>query len=241
MYTVIIPVIWEENEFKQARFEKTKPLIDVLGKSLLEKCLESFYSKNFVMRFIFIINENQLNEELKNILNKHGKIIEKKPDESLGDSISQLKNYIDKNSGLIITNFSHYINWDFDNFLKHCDQYEGCIPIFYSINSKYPYLKVDNYDIVEKIKYRPRFSNYTVFGMYFFKRAEDFFKHLLNINSKNIYINDIFDIDVIYNEFIENKNISIYNVYFKNIYLLNSPKEFHESIKRLKQDFYEKN
>ena len=235
MYTVIVPILWDEAQFKKRGFfEESKPLINVMGKPMVLKSLESFNSKNFTMNYIFIVNENQLTESLKYYLTPYGKIIEKQASEDLLSVIFNNRYSINDYSKLIIANFCQYINWDFDDVLKYADLYDGCIATFYSRDSNYNYLKVNYENIVTKIKYRHEVSNYASCGIYFFKNFNYFLK-IVNPYLQNINIKDIFDIDLIYGDVLNIDKISIYNIPLKNLYLLNTPDEFLTSIDKLKK------
>ena len=197
MYTVIVPILWDEAQFKKRGFfEESKPLINVMGKPMVLKSLESFNSKNFTMNYIFIVNENQLTESLKYYLTPYGKIIEKQASEDLLSVIFNNRYSINDYSKLIIANFCQYINWDFDDVLKYADLYDGCIATFYSRDSNYNYLKVNYENIVTKIKYRHEVSNYASCGIYFFKNFNYFLK-IVNPYLENTNIKHIFDIDLI--------------------------------------------
>lgn len=238
MYTVIIPIIWEEDQFKKSGFQKSKPLIDVLGKPMVEKFLEIFKSKNFIMNFLFIVNESQLTNELEQILTSHGTIIKKQDNEDILCAIlNSFSHKINHYSRLIIANYSQYIDWDFDDFLSHCQKHEVCSAVFYTSDKNYNYIKVNDDNFLEKIRYRSEVSNLALPGIYFFSKAINFFKAGLNIYNAKIKINNIFDIDLVYQEFLKDTNISTYNIHVNNLYLLNTPIEFRKNIQRLKQRF----
>lgn len=239
MYAVVIPILWDEKEFQSCGFEDSKPLINVLGKPMIEKFLESFRSNDFKIKFFFIVNKDQLTDELEIILNKYGEILKKTKHQNFLNIILTLDNKVPPSSKLIIANFSQYIDWNMDEFLHHCNQYNGCLATFYSINKNYSYIKKDiKTGLITDFYYKPGISNSAICGIYYYNNIKDFSKSSSKLLSGSYFEDKIFSLTLIYRKFIEmGKSISNFNIEKANIYPLNSPLEFMENIQKLKKRY----
>ena len=221
---ILIPMGGLGSRFSKSHPGQLKPLIDVCGKTMLERVINNF---NQLKDITFIIVTSKIigvNANFVKILKKSNlkyRII-------LIDNLTQgpactcllAKQYIKNNDPLIITNCDQII-MDFNlNFLtKFADLNgaDGVIGTFHSNSNKNSYVKLGEDLRIQEIKEKIVISNIATNGLHFWAKGNDFVRSALQMISLNDKYSNEFYVAPTYNYLIkEGKKILpyYYNLHF---------------------------
>lgn len=198
---ILIPMAGLGSRFKDAGYDKPKPLIDVNGKTMIERVLENFNNhptkKN---KFTIIYNLNQIDtNELADSIFKVVNFFERVPltEQTQGpaDSCLQAEHTINTNEELIIINCDQIIldfNWTyFETFLK-INKPDAVIGTFFSNHPRNSYICLNQNNEVAVTKEKQVISNIATNGFHYWSKASLFFDSV-----KKMMLND----DCFNNEF----------------------------------------
>lgn len=211
---IIIPMAGSGQRFIKSGFKEIKPLINIDGKTMIERIIEIFPKDS---QFIFICNKEHkdttpIEGVLKNAA-KNGNIIWIEPHkkgpvysclsifDSLGDNEEVFVNYCD------------LLNcWDFDNFIKTVRRgnYDGALPAFRGFHPAslgdtfYAYMRTNErnelLEIREKASFtEDRMEEFASAGGYYFAKARDFKKYCKELLDKEMTTSGEYYLSIPYN------------------------------------------
>lgn len=202
---ILIPMAGAGKRFVEAGYTQPKPFIDICGKPMIQRVVESL---NIDGNYIFLIQKEHMdNYNIGNIIEQFCsdyKIITVNGiTEGAACTALLAKNEINNNKPLIIANSDQIVDWNSSQFLSYANNYDGCIPVFYSTNPKWSYAKIHNGFVYEVAEKKPISSHATV-GIYFFRQGKWFVKAAESMIEANTRTNGEFYICPVYNEMIAN-------------------------------------
>ncbi len=229
------------SRFVQAGFIDPKPLIPVLGKTMVEWAMKSFNFLDKIQnyRLIFVvlhehIEKYQIDVKLKALFGEQTIVI---PATGVlnGQSKSCMlaKQYIDNDSKLFIYNCDTYMTSNIWDIIVKEDP-DGVIPCFEATNPSYSYAKVDSGGNVVEVAEKQAISNLATIGMYYFKKGSDYVQAAETQFAGNKTYNNEFYVGPCYNELIvAGKHIKIASVLTR--WIIGTPDE----LKNFEQNYKE--
>jgi len=135
---VVIPMSGKGSRFLRAGYSKPKPLIEVLGKPMIEWVVSMFPGAT---DFTFICREDHLRDtELREVLNRvapQGKILSISPHKlgpvhALLKSVEYLSQSGPSDSSYMVSYCDYYMHWDFADFEKVMlhGAFDGAVPCY---------------------------------------------------------------------------------------------------------------
>jgi len=208
---ILIPMAGSGNRFIKEGYTVPKPLIEFLGKPMIQHAVESLGAKG---QYIFVTrkyeNEEQ-NKELKKTLEKivNDPIILEVDYLTQGPACTCLlaKEHINNTEPLIITNCDQILEWkskDFFNFLSNTDC-DGIVVTYDETTEKNSYIKLDENGYGIELAEKKVISPYSLNGIHYWKEGRHFVESAEQMIEKDIRTNNEFYISTSYNEMIENK------------------------------------
>lgn len=224
----------EGKRFKDAGYTLPKPLIDIFGKPMIVRALESL---NIEGKYYFIVRDN---EYLKEILFAIESVKPKSDfylvqNTTAGAAVSALKfqNSINHDEELIIANCDQIMNWNSEDALQALRKYDAGVVTVKSTDPKHSYIKIEN-DLPISFKEKEVISDHALTGIHYWKKAKYFFdsaNKMIMLNEKSA--NDEFYIAPTYNYLIQEKlHVGSYMINNDNISFVGTPddlKEYNES------------
>lgn len=205
----------EGSRFALEGYTFPKPLIDVLGKPMIQQVVENL---NFDAEYIFLVRKDHLtkysglNETLNRITKGRYKVV-------VVDSLTEgaactallAKEFINDGDDLLIANSDQIIEYSKDNFLslKRFTSVDGIVFTFNAVHPKWSFVKVNDHGYVTDVAEKNPISNIATCGIYWYRHGKDFVECAENMIRKNIRVNNEFYIAPVYNEFIQNKKTLI--------------------------------
>jgi|TARA_B110000967_G_scaffold120878_1_gene123496 NDP-sugar pyrophosphorylase family protein len=216
----MFPMAGEGSRFKKIGYRTSKPVIQIGGESLIEKCISSLpKSKNE----IFLLSEK--NYKNKNIIEKISKannhsnkvfISVNEMTEGQASTCLLARDQIDDNSSLMISSCDYEINYDTYDLQKIRSDYDPDVIIFTFKLGSQPVGSYENFGycveesglvskIVEKqcISEEPM-NDHMITGTFWYKEAKDFKDASDHLIKENIRINNEFYVGTSINHLIDN-------------------------------------
>lgn len=203
---VVLPIAGNGQRFIDGGYKTIKPLIEIEGKYIVEKSMESLdYSNSNV---IFIVRKEHVAEfDIENKLKaKFGKeIIVLKVEKITAGALCTCllaENYIDNENPLIIFTPDCYFEPKFE--LGKVDQkYDGLVAVFQSKSPAHSYVVLDENEFVTKAAEKEVISENAVGGLYYFRHGNLFVKYAKKQIELAIKTNGEYYICPVYNLLIE--------------------------------------
>jgi NDP-sugar pyrophosphorylase family protein len=206
---ILLPMAGAGKRFAECGYDKPKPLIDVMGKPMIERVIENLGYEN---DYVFLVQKSHLDlygDELRKTFSKTNsyKIVEV-PGLTEGAACTALlaEDAVSPQSPLMIANTDQIMDWNRAEFYDYfytssCD---GVIFTFKSLDKKHSYAKLDALDkYVTEVAEKVVISNNATVGVYVWRTANMFFNAAKEMIRKNIRTNNEFYICPAYNVNIE--------------------------------------
>jgi NDP-sugar pyrophosphorylase family protein len=235
---ILIPMAGLGDRFKSQGYQLPKPLIDVMGKPMIERVIESL---GLIGHFIFVINKNSgYVDKLKTLLNRlsfHPTIIEiDYITEGPASTCLLAKEFI-KDKPLIITNCDQIMEWDgrMFNAFTYGDM-DGTVVTYPIKTEKNSYVRLDENDNAIEFAEKKIISEYSLNGIHYWKNGSDFINSAEEMIKKNIRVNNEFYIAPTYNEMIadKTKKVTIYEISLEEHWAVGTPEDLNKYLEHVK-------
>lgn len=170
---IIIPMAGLGSRFPRSKYP-TKPLIDVNGKPMIIRAVESLDLNG---KYYFVIRKDRSVEEIKQRING---IVDSTFIEidhiTEGPAVTALmcSDLMDKDDELVIANCDQIMEWNSKLFLHNARLYDGCIVTYHSDTPKNSYARLDRKGCVVELKEKEVISNVSLNGIHYWRRAQYF-------------------------------------------------------------------
>lgn len=210
MLNVVVPMAGKSSFFSDKEFQFPKPLIEIEGRMMIDRVIDSLKRIPDPKRFVFVINESDATQyHLDNViklLTDQSSIVVYQRAETKGAICSVLLGieHINSEAELVISNADSVLECDLSQVLqslreRNADAGTLC---FESVHPQWSYVMADEKQkIIEAAEKRPISKN-AIAGFYYFKRGRDFVSAAMNCIEKDVQINGRFFISHTFNELI---------------------------------------
>jgi len=178
---ILIPMAGEGSRFKINGYENPKPLIDIDGRPMIQRVLETLDLEG---RYIFIVREysdSLLNKKLEKVLKSSVKncLIIKTKIKTRGSAETCLlaKEYINSQDKLVITNCDQLMDWRsslFNNFINKNKDLDGVVVTYDSQDEKNSFVLLDKNNLAKRIEEKQAISSTALVGLHYWKKGSDF-------------------------------------------------------------------
>ena len=204
---ILIPMAGEGSRFAKKGYQFPKPLIDVIGKPMIQRVVENLY---FDAEYIFLVRREHL-EKYSGLLNTLKLVTKNKCKIVVVDSLTEgaactallAEQYIDNDEDLLIANSDQIVEYEKFNFLslKNLTSANGIVFTFNATHPKWSFVKVEN-GFVSEVAEKDPISDTATCGIYWYRKGADFVSCAKKMISKNTRVNGEFYIAPVYNELI---------------------------------------
>ncbi len=237
MMNLVIPIASSSQFFSIETYGYPKPLIEVIGKPMIQHVVENLTQSAIFKKIIFIVKQDECEKyHLDNTLNLLSPI---KPEiiklrlDTQGALCSVLLSveHIDNSEPLIIANADQIFDGGISSQLKEFSRSKldaACLT-FNSVHPRWAYVRVDRKNqVIEAAEKRP-ISKHAVAGVYLYKSGSDFVKYGMSSIKHSSSIDDKYFISPVFNEFIlANKKVGHYEVLNERYHTFYSPQKIEE-------------
>ena len=235
MINIVIPMAGKGQRFIESGYDKPKPMIDVCGEPMIKRVIDSLTLKNSECNFIFIAQQEHLDNGLREYLEQHGTIIPLNTvTEGAACTTLMALRHINNDTPLVIANCDQYLEWDFDDFIDKSKDYDGSLVVFNSTNPHHSYALLKQKAVV-RVAEKEVISDKACAGIYYFKSGGEYIESVVMMIAKNIRTNNEFYIAPAYNELIsQGAKVNIYEVDVNKKHMLGTPNELEIFLYKVK-------
>lgn len=173
---IVIPLAGAGTRFTKAGVDTPKPLIEVMGRTLIEHSIRSF---DVPGKFIFITRDygsDTLNDRLSNILKtlrpECTEIRLKEMTSGAVETVLKARNLIDNDTPLVVYNCDQIIQWD-ANEIQQCLEGDAMVALYESRDPKNSFAQIED-GVVTRFAEKDPISNHALIGWHYWKRGDTF-------------------------------------------------------------------
>lgn len=231
---IIIPMGGNGSRFPRDKYPH-KPLIDIHGKPMIQRALESLGLDG---DYYFVIRRDENTDTVKNIIENivgSPKFIEiEQTTEGPACSALLFEHDIDNDNELVIANCDQIMEWSSKMFLLNAREYEGCVVTYYSTTDKNSYIKIGPSGLGIELREKQVISNISLNGIHYWRKGEYFVysaKRMIRANDRAP--NGEFYIAPTYNYMIDHgQRVGIYHIPNEQHHAVGDPHDLEKYLKR---------
>jgi hypothetical protein len=152
-----------------------KPLIDVNGKPMIVRAIESLGIDG---QYHFIIRRNEFTQIIVEIISKtvkNPRFVEvTQTTAGPASSAMMFKDKINNDQELVIANCDQIMEWDTDLFFHNVRLYDGAVVTYHSDTDKNSYARLDKQGRVTEIREKQVISNISLNGIHYWRQGRHF-------------------------------------------------------------------
>lgn len=244
MLNIVIPMAGRGSRFQEAGYTFPKPLIDVLGKTMIEVVVDNLRPQ-CDHRFVFICQKEHYDKyDLYHILqnatqDKFEVVKINGITEGAACTVLMAAQYIDNDADLFIANSDQVVDIKIDDFITagRENKKDGLIMTFKASHPKWSYARVDQTGKVMEVAEKKLISDKATVGIYYFGQGKDYVRGAQQMIEKDIRTNNEFYVCPVYNELIlANKNVYIYDIPVEKMHGLGTPEDLNAFLSWTKEN-----
>ena len=222
---VVIPMAGYGSRMKEAGYENSKPMIDVIDRKMIEVVVDNLALEDVFYHFIVRQEDSDiydLTEFLPTIIPESCEAKVHCIDgvsEGAACSVLTIEHLIDNETPLVVVNSDQEIIWG-DNPWEIEDE-DGVIFTFKASGNKYSYAKSED-GLVTEVAEKVQISDDATAGAYYWRKGSFFVEAAKEMINKDITTNGEFYVAPVYNEMLD-KKVVIRPV--NDVYHLGTPEE----------------
>ena len=175
MVNIVIPMAGLGSRFPRDKYYLPKPLIDVNGKPMITRALESL---DIDGQYHFILRNDEFLKITKDVIAKTVKnpnfVIVDETTEGPACSVLLFKEFINNNDELVTANCDQIMEWSSKLFFHNVRLYDGAVVTYYSDTDKNSYVKLDRQGRAIQFAEKEVISNISLNGIHYWKHGSDF-------------------------------------------------------------------
>jgi NDP-sugar pyrophosphorylase family protein len=237
---IVIPMAGLGSRFRDAGFEKPKPLIDVRGRPMYAWATESLPLEK-ASRLIFILLASQpefpdLKRDIEKRYAARNPVVLSVPELTAGQAITVLraKELIDNNEPLLIHNadtaFEADTGWTDKALAENLD---GALLVFHSNEKRWSFSRENSAGFVEEVREKEVISPWATTGTYWFRHGTDFVRTAeARFNSGKREASEYY-VGPLYNDLISS-GAKVRNFPISKLYCFGTPKDLETTLRNLR-------
>lgn len=227
---ILIPMAGAGTRFAKLGYKLPKPLIDVKGKPMIQRVVESL---NLDAKYIFLAQKSHCEEyNLKSFLNcitNYNCEIVPVDGITEGAACTTLlaKKHINNSDPLLIVNSDQYVDWDSSEFMYYtiCRPHlDASILTFRANETKWSYAQLNKDGFVERVAEKQVISDLATVGIYYWKQGSAYVSCAEEMIQKNIRVNHEFYVCPVFNQAIE-RGMKITTFDVKSMWGMGTPED----------------
>jgi NDP-sugar pyrophosphorylase family protein len=175
MVNIVIPMAGLGSRFPRDKFYLPKPLIDVNGKPMIQRAIESL---DIDGQYYFVLRNDEFLNIQKDVISKIVKnpvfVTVDQTTEGPACSVLLFKDYINTEDELVTANCDQIMDWSSKLFFHNVRLYDGAVVTYYSDTDKNSYVKLDRTGRAVQFAEKEVISNISLNGIHYWKQGRYF-------------------------------------------------------------------
>jgi dTDP-glucose pyrophosphorylase len=234
---LVIPIASNSKFFSIEEYGYPKPLIEIIGKPMIQHVIENLTQDTDFKKVIFIVKQDECDKyHLDNTLNLLSPIkpeIIKLRSDTQGALCSVLLavEHINHAEPLVIANADQIFDGGIGGYLKkfRSSNMDAACLSFNSVHPRWSYVRVDHKNqVLETAEKRP-ISKHAVAGLYMYNKGSDFVRYGMDSIKHGSSVDGKYFISPVFNEFIlANKKVGHFEISNDRYHTFYSPQKIEE-------------
>jgi NDP-sugar pyrophosphorylase family protein len=213
---IVVPMAGEGRRFKDASYSNPKPLIDVLGKEMIQRVIDNLTPKQN-HHFIFLcqkehILQYQIDKKLRSWTKSCDIIQVNDVTEGAALTVLLAKELISNHNPLVIANCDQFIKTDINNFLSDAKKSDVLIITMKATGTKWSYAKTNSEGLVTQVAEKKVISKEATVGIYYFRTGSLFVDAAYAMIANNDRVNNEFYVAPVYNYLCHDHTVQTYSI-----------------------------
>lgn len=219
MIDVVIPMAGNGQRFRDAGFVDPKPLIDIAGRPMIVRVMESLSPAGGA--WFVLVSRLEAVPSAGNVT----LVGLDEPTRGAAETLLKAADAVTSDA-VIVANCDQLLFGGVDDFLAACAGYDAGIVTFNSTNPHHSYVCVDGDDVVTKIAEKQVISDNALLGIYWFADADCMFDYAAEVLNAGIRVNGEFYISSILQFMVDDgMRIKAFEVDVHDKHILGTPEE----------------
>ncbi len=231
---IVVPMAGEGKSYQRAGFTFPKPLVDVLGKPMIQWVVENMNTEG---KFVFIVLKEHFEKYslnyLLNLIAPGCEIIQlNEPTQGAAISVLEAQHLFNDQDPVVVVNSDQLIKWNSNEFFyaMAADECDGGIVTFESTHPKWSFVKTGKEGFVTETAEKKPISNQATAGVYYFKQGSELIKYAKQMIDSNVKTNNEYFVCPIYSEYIkDSKKIRAFPI--EKLWSFSTPEDLELFIK----------
>lgn len=205
---VVIPMAGLGKRFADAGYSFPKPLIDVNGKPMIQRVVDSLNFEE--ARFIFVANSSHAEKYhlaalLDQVAPGHELLLVDNLTRGAAETVLVAEELIDSSAPLVIANSDQLIDWDANQIMFgwQSTRVDAGVLVFESTHPKWSFVRLDQSDNVVEVAEKKPISNIATVGVYYFRHGSSFVHAAKEMIRTNQTVNGEFYVAPTLNELVK--------------------------------------
>jgi len=201
---ILIPMSGRGSRFAQQGYAKPKPLIEFLGKPMVQHVLENLGLHNTFT--LCVLREHydadpQLFNRLRDMAADLNLVFVDQVTQGAAETCLLAKQHIKPKETLFIANCDQMMVWDQDHFEEWlaAERLDGAMLTFFKDTTAYSYVEVDSDGLAVRTAEKQVISPHATTGIYVWTRGEDFVWAAEQMIADDVRVNNEFYVCPVYN------------------------------------------
>jgi dTDP-glucose pyrophosphorylase len=227
--------------FKESGYTTPKPLLNLDGKTMIERVLENVMSKEVQSLILLMSKETEI--EIKFLEDKYpwskvSKVVLEEKTNGPATTVFMAKELLDLNGPLLIANSDQILAHPVANDYNLIEKYDGIIWAMRDNDPKWSFVKIDDQNCGVFVAEKEVISNLATVGIYCFKKTSDFFNAYKKMIENLELVNGEYYVAPTFNHIFTNKSVYVSDLGTVSTVMfgLGTPKDF-EYFKALPERF----
>lgn len=231
---ILIPIAGEAKSFREAGFVFPKPLVEILGKPMIQWVIDNFRALD--AQFVVVCNDEDirlynLDTMLKEVATGCHVLVQERPGQGAACSALLAIEYINKDDELILAGGDQYLDIDVPSVIEQfrASPADAAVITFPSVHPQYSYVRVDeNGWVIEAAEKKP-ISKHATVGVYWYRRGADFVEAAMRMIEKKDMFNDQYYLCPAFNQLIlANKRVLNRTIRVEEFVPFGTPERVHQ-------------
>lgn len=240
---IVVPMAGLGSRFSNVGYDKPKPFIDVLGKTMIERVLDNLKVEG--ARYILLARKEHMEAEpdLVRQLTARGDVTfvaVDKVTEGAACTIALARPALDRNAPVLIANCDQIVDFDCSTYIRDAQarRLHGSILVFRdkTRDPKWSFAKVGGNGLVTEVREKIAISDLATVGLYYFASAQLFFDAALDMIALNDRVNNEFYVCPVYNYSVrEGQKVGVFEVEATAMHGIGTPNDLNDYIRLISQ------
>lgn len=231
---ILIPMAGEGRRFVLSGFEVPKPMIDVLGKPMIQWAVDTL---GLCGHYIFITKKQHAVYGLKRVLTTvypGCDIIDiDYTTEGAACTCLLAKRFIDNEDELVIANCDQIMRWDgakFMDYINNSTDLDGAVVTYTAVTDKNSYVRLNDEGVAVEFAEKKVISEESLNGIHYWRKGSYFVSSAESMIAADDRVNNEFYIAPTYNYLLNDKCIGAYHIDSRSHCAIGTPADLYNFV-----------